>query len=88
MSREPAQIQIDLANVQVPQPVSVRLYDLSGRRVRSLWEERLITAGRYLVEWDGRDDGGQVVVPGIYVLRVESAADVGDVWVGTVGMVY
>jgi hypothetical protein len=86
--RGPTQIQIDLANVQVPQPLSVAIYDLAGSMVRRLWERELRTAGRQGLEWDGRDEGGRLVVPGLYLLRVESQADVGDVWVGSVGVVY
>ena len=86
--RGPTQIQIDLANVQMPQPLSVGVYDLAGRRVRGLWENQLRSAGRQGLEWDGRDDQGRLVVPGLYLLRVESQADVGDVWVGSVGVVY
>lgn len=87
-SRGPTVIRIDLAKVQVPEPVTVRIHDLSGRPVRTLWRDREVTAGRHRVEWDGRDDAGQVVVPGIYLVRVEVRADRGAEWVGTVGVVY
>jgi len=87
-SRGPAVVRIDLAKVQVAQPVTVRVYDLGGRLVRTLWASRDVTAGRHRVEWDGRSDGGQLVVPGIYLVRVEVEADRRDVWVGTVGVVY
>ena len=86
--RGAAQIRIDLAKVQVAQPVHVGIFDLSGRRVRTLWDGERMTAGRHPLEWDGRDDIDQLVVPGLYLLRVEVEADVGDVWMGTVGVVY
>ena len=47
-----------------------------------------MTAGRKVLEWDGRSDGGSLVTPGHYLLRVEVEADVEDVWVGLVGVVY
>ena len=84
----PAQIQIDLAKVQHPRGMTVALYDLSGRRVRTLWADRPASAGRKRLPWDGRDDAGRLVVPGLYLLRVEIRADVDDVWTGTVGVVY
>lgn len=83
-----AEIQLELGKVQLPQPVSVRVSDLSGRPVRTLWEGREVTAGRHRITWDGRDDAGRLVVPGIYLLRVRVQADMGDSWVGTVGVVY
>ena len=83
-----AQIQIDLAKVQHPQALTVALYDLAGRKRRVLWDERAVAAGRKRLAWDGRDDSGRLVAPGHYLLRVEIAADRGDVWTGLVGVVY
>ena len=83
-----AQIQIDLAKVQHPQALTVALYDLAGRRVRVLWDGRAAEAGRKRLEWDGRDESGRLVVPGLYLLRVEIDADRADVWTGLVGVVY
>ena len=83
-----AQIQIDLAKVQHPQALTVALYDLAGRRVRVLWDGQPAAAGRKRLEWDGRDEGGRLVAPGHYLLRVEIDADRGDVWTGLVGVVY
>jgi hypothetical protein len=42
------------------------LYDVRGARVRHLID-RPATAGRYVVNWDGRDDGGRTMAPGIYL---------------------
>jgi len=86
--RGAVQIRIDLAKVQMTKPVHARIFDLSGRRVRTLWDGEPMTAGRKQLEWDGRDEGGRLVIPGIYLLRVEVEADVGDVWLGTIGVVY
>ena len=83
-----AQIQIDLAKVQHPQALTVALYDLAGRKRRVLWDGEPATAGRKRLEWDGRDGGGRLVTPGLYLLRVEIDADHADVWTGLVGVVY
>ena len=56
--------------------------------MRTLWADRPASAGRKRLPWDGRDDAGRLVVPGLYLLRVEIRADVDDVWTGTVGVVY
>ena len=39
-----------------PATVSLRLYDLAGRRVRTLLAAQRMTAGRHTLTWDGRDD--------------------------------
>jgi uncharacterized repeat protein (TIGR01451 family) len=49
------------------------LYDVSGRLVRTLVEETL-EPGRYSPQWDGRDQSGRTVAPGVYFLRIHSGA--------------
>jgi hypothetical protein len=53
------------------QPGRVRLavYDLMGRRVRTL-VRRDQTAGAYTATWDGRGPSGQRVASGVYVYRL------------------
>jgi hypothetical protein len=35
-------------------------------------------SGRHQLLWDGKDDGGRLVAPGIYVFRVKVATDAGS----------
>lgn len=51
--------------------VSVRIYDLLGRPVRTLVETRQ-SAGHYSVLWDGRDDGGHAAASGVYLYRINT----------------
>jgi len=51
-------------------PVKVDIYDVSGRRVRSLMDSPRVEPGEKRLNWDGRDDSGQPVGPGIYFLRI------------------
>ena len=48
--------------------VDIGVFDVSGRRVRSLVQERQ-QVGVYEVQWDGRADGGVRVKNGVYFLR-------------------
>jgi hypothetical protein len=51
----------------------VSIYDVSGRRVRLLaagWRE----GGEHTARWDGKDDAGRDVCPGIYLVRVSSGS--------------
>jgi glutamine amidotransferase-like uncharacterized protein/PKD repeat protein len=50
--------------------VSLRVYDIAGRLVRSLIGGTL-PAGRHTVAWDGRDRDGCEVSSGVYLYRVE-----------------
>jgi flagellar hook assembly protein FlgD len=45
------------------------VYDISGRLVRTLGEGRF-PAGSNSVTWDGLDDRGIRVIPGIYFYRL------------------
>lgn len=53
-------------------PVTVRVYDLQGRRVSTLTDESL-PAGLYRVKWDGRDSQGNGAASGVYFATIESA---------------
>ena len=71
-------IHYNLLALSTARPVEVALYDLSGRRVRVLFAGEEAN-GRYTDKvWDGRDDQGQAVPPGLYVARVFVAGDSGD----------
>lgn len=54
---------------------SVRVMDVRGRLVRTLLRrDDQLAAGRHELPWDGRDAGGRPVVPGTYLVRVETDA--------------
>jgi hypothetical protein len=58
-------------------PVSVQIYDLAGRRLRVLHDGRQ-NIGHYERDWDGRDDGGRLVPPGIYLFRAVALVEGGE----------
>jgi hypothetical protein len=55
--------------------VSLVIYDSKGRRVRTLADEEL-RSGRSTRSWNGTNDAGQIVAPGIYFVRMENPATV------------
>jgi len=57
--------------VAEPGPVRMQVFDTQGRLVRSLIDSNH-EAGRYEARWNGRNDHGQGVAPGIYFFRVTS----------------
>jgi hypothetical protein len=55
--------------------VTIEIFDISGEEVRTIrWQEGLSSLGRNEVRimWDGRDDNGNMVPYGIYIMRVEA----------------
>jgi FlgD Ig-like domain len=52
--------------------VSAEVFDLAGRRVRSL-ASRTLPAGIQSLEWDARDATGRPVPDGLYLVRVRAA---------------
>ncbi len=56
--------------------VVLHVYDMLGREVRKLIDEEK-SAGIFTVDWDGRDAAGKVVSSGVYLYRMEAAADGG-----------
>lgn len=57
-------------------PVQVSIYDLAGRSVRDLYSGTDVS-GIYERKWDGRDNSGHLVGPGLYICRISVDADRG-----------
>ena len=63
-----------LVELTGPSWVVVAVWDLSGRRVRQVYGG-LDGVGIYERVWDGRDESGRLVPPGLYLYRVSVEAD-------------
>ena len=69
-------------------PVSLEIYHPSGSLVREVYKGRE-GSGRYTKEWDGRDDAGRLVPPGVYIYKLSVQADQEKVVrSGTVTVIY
>jgi len=70
-----AAIRYNLLSLDVPRPVTIGIYDLSGRLVRTVFSGNELN-GRYdNKSWDGRDDQGNLVPPGLYILQIVIEGD-------------
>jgi hypothetical protein len=69
------EIHIDIFHLEQPKTLGVEILDLSGHRVRDLSLRRSFPSGEHQLSWDGRDDQGQLLAPGIYLLRVHFDTD-------------
>ena len=54
--------------------VDLAVYDLSGRRIRTLVSET-VPEGDRSVSWDGRNDAGQMVPSGMYFYKYMTAGE-------------
>ena len=56
-------------------PVHLVVYDVLGRRVRTLYGGETLTAGHYRTSWNGRDDEGRQAASGVYLYQLIAGAD-------------
>jgi len=52
--------------------VSLKVYDLRGKLIRTLLSSKNLPADEYRYRWDGKDQNGSVAPSGIYLYRLES----------------
>ena len=78
-------VEFTLSRVSEPQNVQISILDLSGRLIRDL-DGGLLTGGQYVRPprgmatgepgfWNGKDDEGNTVPPGIYLVRVKAVLE-------------
>ncbi len=81
-------IRCDLVRLVDAAPLAVRVFDLAGRRVRTLFAGEQ-GGGSFSAPWDGTNAAGQQMPPGMYLFRVDLATDAKEeAVVGIVEMVY
>ena len=51
-------------------PVSLEVFDVTGRRVRRLVNREWSTPGAYELRWNGRNEEGVEVASGVYIYRL------------------
>jgi parallel beta-helix repeat protein len=56
-----------------PDNVSLAIYDVSGRRVRLLMDNRILGAGDHEISWNAQDDDGRDVTSGVYFCRLRGS---------------
>jgi hypothetical protein len=61
-------------SVPAPGRLSVKVYDVRGRLVRTVLDERVETSGKAV--WDGTDDGGRASASGVYFYEVRQGGNV------------
>ena len=69
-----ASVAIDCA-IPATAHARMRVYDRNGRLVRTLFDSPLLR-GRHSFRWNGLDNRGRRVAPGVYILRLENGGNV------------
>jgi len=66
---------------ELPEPaiISIAVHNHLGQRLRLLVATAMATGG-HRVEWEGRDDRGQLLPPGEYCLKVEAESESGNLY--------
>ena len=65
---EHARFAFVVGNIEEGREVVLKIYNLTGRSIRQLAQTG--SARTYQFEWDGRDESGRVVEPGLYLYEV------------------
>jgi thermitase len=68
----PSTLALDLPG---PASTSIYVYDIRGRRVRTLLAGSLLPAGPSEVAFDGRDDSGHPLPSGIYLVEIRAGSE-------------
>ena len=74
---EQTEIRFAVYRLRGERLLRVEIYDLGGRQIRDLSITRSRPSGLHAVPWDGRDQDGHRVPPGIYLARVAFSTDSG-----------
>lgn len=56
--------------------VSVKVYDLLGKEIRTITSGKTFSAGSHAIQWDGRDNAGSVAPAGVYYYNLTAGSAV------------
>jgi len=71
-SKQTTSIAFDLPESE---SMTLTVFDVAGRRVRTLADDMRFTAGRHTLHWDGCDDSGEAVASGVYFYRIKAGGE-------------
>ncbi len=62
----------EIANILEQSKVSLKIYDVGGRTIRTVLDNKRMQLGKYTVEWNGNDDTGRAVPAGVYFYQLDA----------------
>ena len=51
--------------------ISVNIFDLQGKSIKTLLQKCSMATGKYIIHWDGKNQTGNYVVPGEYLYSID-----------------
>ena len=60
-------------NIPSRSQVTLTIYNMVGQKIRTLVSNKMQEPGAYSVQWDSRNNQGQVVPSGVYLYRIEAS---------------
>ena len=82
------ELSVDVLKLVAPATMTLDIVRLDGQRVRRA-HEGAGDSGSYELWWDGRDEAGETVPPGLYLYELRVEADSGpERRIGTLGVAY
>ncbi len=61
--------------VSTEKKISIEIYDIKGKLVKVVQPEINIQPPGSVLEWDGRDDKGDLLPPGVYIYKIRIGSD-------------
>ena len=58
--------------IPVNELVRLEIFDILGQKIVTLMNDRMLDAGYYQVDWDGRNAAGIPVASGVYIYRLRA----------------
>ncbi len=68
---EPSRHMKDRSSAAQPGTGSIRVFDVKGRLVRTVLADEVLHPGEHTLGWDGKDETGKKVSPGVYYCRLQ-----------------
>jgi len=68
-------LRFNVVRVGDDSPAVVSIYDLDGRLIQTLSEQREFSSGQYSMSWNGRNFAGDLVPPGNYLIQIKVDTD-------------
>jgi len=76
-SNDSTEVTYTISLVMEGAKVELGVYDMAGRMVRKLVEEETGSAFGKVKGWNGRDEDGRLVLPGVYLVKISVETDQG-----------
>ena len=68
-----AEISLELFKLTASRELNIRIYSLDGRQIWS--NTKTVLSGKTSVRWNGTNNKGEIVPPGLYIFQIQLNAD-------------